>query len=159
MSHGPFHIEVAERPGRLFVLHEDLHEVRRIYLDGRDFPEGIEYAGLAMGYSIGHWEGSSLVVETRGLKRTVWDAGGMPISSEATVTERWYLDDEGRLHVEFSMLDPVYYHRPVEMHTLRESQPDDVEVMEYSCDPHAFYRSLQLEGRLDEYWGRGSSRR
>ena len=51
MSHGPFHIEVAERPGRLFVLHEDLHEVRRIYLDGRDFPEGIEYAGLAMGFS------------------------------------------------------------------------------------------------------------
>jgi len=158
MSHGPFSIEVAERAGRIIVLHEDLHEVRRIYLDGRDFPEGIEDASLAMGYSIGRWEGSTLVVESRGLKRTVWDAGGMPISSGATVTERWYLGDEGHLHVEFRMLDPVNYHRPVEMHTVRRKRPDDEEIMEYSCDPHAFYRSLQLEGRLDEYWGRSGSR-
>jgi hypothetical protein len=112
-----------------------------------------------MGYSIGHWEGSTLVVETRGLKRTVWDAGGMPISSGARVTERWYLDDTDQLHVEFSMLDPVNYERPVQMHTLRQRRPDDVQIMEYSCDPHAFYRGLQLEGRLDEYWQRSGNRR
>ncbi|MBH98011.1 MAG: hypothetical protein CMM56_06110 [Rhodospirillaceae bacterium] len=159
MSHGPFSIEVVKGQGRLIVLHEDLHEVRRIYLDGRDFPEEIDDANLAMGYSIGHWEGSTLVVESRGLKRTVWDAGGMPISSGARVTERWYLDSTGQLHVEFSLYDPVNYHRPAEMHTLRQKQPDDAEIMEYSCDPHAFYRSLQLEGRLEEYWGRSINRR
>ena len=159
LSHGPFSIEVVERSGRLFVLHEDLHEVRRIYLDDRDFPVGIDDASLAMGYSIGHWEGSTLVVESRGLKRTVWDAGGMPISAGSRVTERWYLDGTGQLHVEFQLTDPVNYHRPVEMHTVRQKRPDGVEVMEYSCDPHAFYRSLQLEGRLDEYWGRSSNRR
>ena len=60
---------------------------------------------------------------------------------------------------EFSMLDPVNYHRAVEMHTLRLKQPADVDPREYSCDPHAFYRSLQLEGRLDEYWGRSGNRR
>ena len=159
LSHGPFSIEVVERSGRLFVLHEDLHEVRRIYLDGRDFPVGIDDSSLAMGYSIGHWEGSTLVVESRGLKRTVWDAGGMPISAGSRVTERWYLDGTNQLHVEFQLMDPVNYHRPVEMHTVRQKQPDNVEIMEYSCDPHAFYRSLQLEGRLDEYWGRSSNRR
>ena len=159
LSHGPFSIEVVERSGRLFVLHEDLHEVRRIYLDGRDFPVGIDDASLAMGYSIGHWEGSTLVVESRGLKRTVWDAGGMPISAGSRVTARWYLDGTDQLHVEFQLMDPVNYHRPVEMHTVRQKQPDNVEIMEYSCDPHAFYRSLQLEGRLDEYWGRSSNRR
>ncbi len=159
MNHGPFGIEVAEREGRIIVLHEDLHEVRRIYVDDRDFPEGIEDASLAMGYSIGHWEGSTLVVETRGLKRTVWDAGGMPISSGATVTERWYLDDTGQLHIEFSTLDSVNYHRPVLMHTVRTKQPDDVEISEYSCDPHAFYRSLQLGGRMNDYWGRSGNRR
>ena len=159
MSHGPFHIEVVQGAGRLFVLHEDLHEVRRIYLDGRDFPPDIEAADLAMGYSIGRWEGSTLVVESRGLKRTVWDAGGMPISAGASVTERWYLDDEGQLHVEFRLLDPVNYHRPAQMHTVRQKLPDDAAIQEYSCDPHAFYRSLQLEGRLDEYWGRSGNRR
>ena len=159
MSHGPFSIEVVERQGRLFVLHEDLNEIRRIYLDGRDFPEAIDDASLAMGYSIGRWEGSTLIVESRGLKRTVWDAGGMPISSGARVIERWYLDSTGQLHVEFSMTDPVNYHRPVKMHTLRQKSPDNAEISEYSCDPHAFYRSLQLEDRLDEYWGRSINRR
>ena len=158
MSHGPFDIEVVEREGRIIVLHEDLHEVRRIFLDGRGFPEGIEDANLAMGYSLGHWEGATLVVESRGLKPSVWDASGMPISPGAVVTERWYLDDSAQLHIEFSLQDPVNYHRPVLMHQIRPRMPADAAVDEYSCDPHAFYRSLQLEGRLDEYWGRSRNR-
>ncbi len=158
MSHGPFHIEVVSMPNKIIVLHEDLHEVRRIYTDGRDFPADIEYANLAMGFSIGRWEGSTLVVESRGLKPSVWDAAGMPISSDAVVTERWYVDDAGELHVEFSLDDPVNYHRPVEMHGVRSPLPPSTLIPEYSCDPHAFYRSLQLEGRLDEYWSRGANR-
>lgn len=158
MSHGPFHIEVVSLPNKIIVLHEDLHEVRRIYTDGRDFPEDIEYANLAMGFSIGHWEGSTLVVESRGLKPSVWDAAGMPISPDAVVTERWYIDDAGELHVEFSLDDPVNYHRAVEMHGVRTLQPPGTLIPEYSCDPHAFYRSLQLEDRLEEYWSRGANR-
>ena len=158
MSHGPFEIELLEREGRIVLLHEDLHEVRRIHTDGRDFPEGIEDASLAMGYSIGHWEGATLVVESRGLKKTVWDAAGMPVSSGAVVTERWYLDDTGQLHIEVSMQDPVNYYRPVLMHQVRLRLPNDTEIDEYSCDPHPFYRSLQLEGRLEEYWGRSPNR-
>ena len=83
----------------------------------------------------------------------------MPTSSGAIVTEHWYLDDIGQLHVEFSLDDPVNYTRPVLMHTVRTKQPIDVDILEYSCDPHAFYRSLQLEGRLEEYWGRSTNRR
>jgi hypothetical protein len=158
MSHGPFHIEIVEREGRIIVLHEDLHEVRRIYTDGRDFPEGIEDAWLAMGYSIGHWEGSSLVIETRGLKPSVWDASGMPISPAAVVTERWSFDDAGQMHIEFSLDDPINYNRPVLMHQARPRRPDNTEISEYSCDPHPFYRSLLLEGRLEEYWGRSRNR-
>ena len=158
MNHGPFHIEVVSLPNKIIVLHEDLREVRRIYTDGRDFPEDIEYAYLAMGVSVGRWEGSTLVVETRGLKPSVWDASGMPISSDAVVTERWYIDDTGELHIEFSLDDPVNYRRPVEMHTVRDQLPNDAAVPEYSCDPHAFYRSLQLEDRLEEYWSRGANR-
>ncbi|MFL2547060.1 MAG: hypothetical protein ACJ0SL_06825 [Candidatus Rariloculaceae bacterium] len=158
MSHGPFHIEIIAREDRTIVLHEDLHEVRRIYTDGREFPEGIEDAWLAMGYSIGHWEGSTFVIETRGLKKTVWDASGMPISVAAVVTERWSFDDEGQMHIEFSLDDPVNYNRPVMMHQARQRQPDDTYISEYSCDPHPFYRSLLLEGRLEEYWGRSQNR-
>lgn len=158
MSHGPFDLEILQGQGRIVVLHEDLHEVRRIYSDGRDFPEGIENAGYAMGFSIGHWEGSTFVSETRGLKRTVWDAAGMPISPGATVTERWSLDNTGRLHIEISMDDPENYHRPVLMHLVRSKQPANAVVDEYACDPHGFYRGLQISDQLEEYWGRSRNR-
>lgn len=158
MSHGPFDIEVLEGDGRIVVIHEDLHEVRRIYTDGRTFPAGIENAGLAMGFSIGHWEGSTFVIETRGLKQTVWDAAGMPVSPGATVTERWYRDESGRLHIEISMDDPENYHRPVLMHLVRSKQPADTVVPEYACDPHGFYRGLDISGQLEKYWGRSQNR-
>jgi len=158
MSHGPFDLEILQGDGRIVVLHEDLHEVRRIYTDGRDFPEGIEDAGFAMGFSIGHWEGSTFVSETRGLKRTVWDASGMPISPGAIVTERLDLDETGRLHIQISMTDPVNYNRPVLMHLVRSKQPADTVVNEYACDPHGFYRGLEISGQLEEYWGRSRNR-
>ncbi len=154
MSLGPFKIEVLEREGRIIVLHEDMHEVRRIYMDGRSFPEGIDDANLSMGYSIGYWEGSTLVLETRGLKSATWDAAGMPISSAAVIDERWYLDETDQLHIEYSVSDPLYYNRPILMHQVRPREPDDTHIFEYSCDPHAFYRSLQLEGRWEQYWER-----
>jgi len=157
MSHGPFDIEVLDAGNRIVLLYEDMNEVRRVYLD-RGFPADVEDMDLSMGYAVGHWEGSTLVIETRGLKKSVWDAPGMPISSTAVFTERWYLDDEGRLHIEFSMDDPVNYHRPALMHQVRTKQSDDYEVPSYSCDPHPFYRGLDLEGRLEEYWGRSRNR-
>ena len=158
MSHGPFVIEIVEDRGRIFILHEDLHEVRRIYMDGRPFPDGIDDAQSSMGYSLGRWEGSTLVVETRGLKKAVWDAAGMPFNAGAVVTQRWYLEGDESLHIEFSLSDPINYHRPILMHQVRQRLPDDSEIGEYSCDPHAFYRGLQLDGRLEEYWGRSGNR-
>ena len=157
MSHGPFDVEVLDADNRIVMLYEDMHEVRRVYLD-RDFPEGVETLNQSMGYSVGHWEDSTLVVVTRGLKRSVWDAPGMPISPEAVFTERWYLDEVGILHIEFSMNDPENYHRPVLMHQIRTKQSNDSEVAPYACDPHPFYRGLDIEGRLEEYWGRSGYR-
>jgi len=157
MSHGPFDIEVLDVGNRIVMLHQDMNEVRRIFLD-RDFPDGVVSMNRSMGYSIGHWEGSTLVIGTRGLKRGVWDAPGMPVSADAEFTERWYLDDEGALHIEWSMTDPENYHRPALMHQVRYRQPDDKEIPPYACDPHSFYRSLDIEGRLDDYWGRSRNR-
>jgi len=122
MEDGPFGYEIVQRDDRIVILYEYFHEVRRIWMDGRDFPEDIENAYLTMGYSIGHWEGSTLVVETRGMKPTVWDAAGMPTSPSpsATVTERKYLDDDGRLHTDYTLHDPVNFDQPVYRHAYRE---------------------------------------
>jgi len=157
MEDGPFGYEILQRDDHILILYEYFHEVRRIWMDGRAFPEDIANAYLTMGYSIGHWEGSTLVIETRGMKPTVWDASGMPVSTSAVVIERKYLDAEHRLHTDYTLRDPSNYIRPVYRHAYRELG-DDVELNESSCDPHSFYRSLDLEDRLEDYWGRSGNR-
>ncbi|HEY7671869.1 MAG TPA: hypothetical protein VIC71_06610, partial [Gammaproteobacteria bacterium] len=47
-------IEIIHSPNRLTILTELDMQLRRIYMDGREFPEG--YVTSRMGYSIGHWE-------------------------------------------------------------------------------------------------------
>ncbi|MBT5031465.1 MAG: hypothetical protein HOM55_04115 [Proteobacteria bacterium] len=148
---GPFNYEIIDQGDYLLILYEYFDETRRIWVDGRSFPEDIEYAYLTMGYSIGHWEGSTLVVETRGMKPTIWDAAGMPVSASGVLIERKYLDEADRLHTDYVLNDPANYTRPVYRHAYRVQRPG-AGLEEYACDPHTFYRSLQLEGRLEEYW-------
>lgn len=148
---GPMDYEIIDRGDHILILYQYFGESRRIWMDGRPFPDGIEEAYLPMGYSIGHWEGSMLVVETRGMKPTVWDAAGMPVSASAVLIERKYLDEAGRLHTDYELNDPANYERPVYRNAYRERSPE-TGLGKYACDPHAFYRSLDLEGKLEEYW-------
>src|SRR5690606_15353842 len=154
----PFAKEIIQQDDRITILYEDMHEIRRIYLD-RAFPEDVDELGESLGYSVGHWEGATLVVETRGLKEALWHrAGGEPISSEARVVEYYYIGEDGNLHVELTLHDPVNYLRPPQRHTIFASAPD-YEFTYYSCDPDAFYRGLYLENRLDHYYQRSRYRR
>lgn len=155
---GPFPIEIIRREDHFLFLFQYFGELQRIYMDGRDFPDDVQSMDAPMGYSIGRWEESTLVVETRGLKKAVWDARGMPISSEARVVQRLYLDTHGNLHNEITLHDPINYERPVLRHAYWEYTPD-AKLQEYSCDPHAFYRAMDIESRLQEYWTRSKTRR
>lgn len=148
---GPFAKEIIQREDRITILYEDMHEVRRIYTDGREFPDNADNLYASLGYSIGHWEGSTLVVETRGLKPSVWHRTGTPISAESTVTEYMYVGDDGNLHVELELEDPVNYERPPLRHTVWAQAPD-YEFTHYACDPHAFYKDLRLQGELEAYF-------
>jgi hypothetical protein len=155
---GPFAKEIIQQDGKVTILYEDMHEIRRVYLDA-DFPDDVDYLGEALGYSIGHWEGSTLVVETRGLKEALWHrAGGEPISAAARVTEYIYLGEDGNLHIELTLDDPANYNRPPQRHTVLSRAPD-YRFNYYSCDPDAFYRGLYLEGLLDLYYERSRYRR
>jgi hypothetical protein len=82
----------------------------------------------------------------------------MPYTSAAVVNERWSLDDSGQLHIEITLDDPANFERPVRMHLVRERPAEGFELGPYSCDPHGFYRGLEFEGRLEEYWGRSGNR-
>lgn len=162
VSGGPFSKEVLQPSldpnERITFLYEDMHSIRRIWMDGREFPEDVMDLYSSMGYSIGHWDGSTLVIETKGLKDAIWHRSGTPTSYEATITEHIYKVDDDTIWVDMILEDPANYERPL-LRTTVWTARHDYEIAEYACDPHAFYRALQIDGRLDDYWERAEYRR
>jgi hypothetical protein len=70
----PYAEQIVQTPNRVTFISEFNHVIRRIYLD-RPMPEKI--APSYNGYSVGHWEGNMLVVETRGLRSFRMMGGGL----------------------------------------------------------------------------------
>ena len=130
--------------------------VRRIYLDGRDVPA--DQTPTDLGYSVGHWEGSTLVVETTGLTPNFMSHGN-PYSANTRFVERFSLDGEGLLHREAEVHDPQNYARPLLSQYIRSRRPATTIVTRVGCDPYGFFRSLAVQERLDEWWSRSAFRR
>jgi hypothetical protein len=111
-------MEVVVTPDTTYILIEHIHDNRRIYTDGRDFPAQLMADDPQFtGYSIGKWldeDGDgrydTLVVETRGMKGPrVYDASGIPLhaDNETIVKERIHLDkaNPNLLHDEITTID------------------------------------------------------
>ena len=70
----------------------------------------------SVGTSIGHWEGNTLVVETRGFQDDLWlDDYGDPGSEHMMLTERFTKQPNGSLRIEATLNDPVNYVGPIRM--------------------------------------------
>jgi hypothetical protein len=152
VSGWPYPLEIVQNDTQVTILYESFHEVRRIYLDGRDLADDL--ANRAMGYSRGRWEGSTLVVETDRLTANHVDLAGQPLSANARVVERMSLSDDGRmLRSEMTVFDPENYRRPVTRHRSWRKTPETT-ILDYDCDPYPFFRGLEIEGTLDLYWQR-----
>lgn len=157
VSGWPYPLEILQNDDQLTILYESFHEVRRIFLDGRDFP--IDQPHRAMGYSIGRWDGATLVVETRQLTEAFVDLNGQPLSEDARVIERMSLSDDGQsMRSEMTIYDSENYRRQLVRHRQWRKTPDTV-ILEYDCDPYPFFRGLELEGTLQQYWDRMRQRR
>ncbi len=139
-----------------FVMGADF--VRRIYLDGREYPKNREVTD--MGFSQGSWKGSTLEVITTQIKPSFFRAGhGNPISGDAYTREYFYLDEDGYLHRDMWVHDPQNYTRPPYMpRVLDKSFAADV-ITKMGCDPYSYFRQLHMEGELEEYFGRSEFRR
>ena len=72
-------------------------------------------------------------------------------AQNADFAGKWVLALDSGRNTDYVLGDPANYERPVYRHAYRERSPESG-LDWYACDPHAFYRSLDLEGRLDEYW-------
>jgi hypothetical protein len=86
---------------------------REIWTDGRKMPKVEDYGPRFNGYSVGKWEGDTLVVTTVGLDDRQWvDAFGFPVSDQAVLEERYSRPSPNRLRLEMTLTDPVNYTRP-----------------------------------------------
>ena len=66
-----------------------------------------------MGFSVGHWEGDTLVVESTGFKDTTWlDMGGHPHTEALRITERFQRRDFGHMDLRVTIDDPKAYAKP-----------------------------------------------
>lgn len=127
----PLPFKIYQTANSTAILYEYNMEYRQIFSDGRTAPKDPNPNWL--GYSVGSWEGDTLVVETTGLKDATWlDLFGHPASDALHVIERFHRRDTGHMDLEITMTDSKAYTRPwvIELH------PElvvDAEIMEWVC--------------------------
>ena len=100
--------KIFQTPGELVILHEFNASYRQIFFDGRKLPD--DMLPTWNGYSVAHWEGGTLVVESAGYRDDSWlDTAGNFFSSEARVTERIRRPTFGSLDVDVTVNDPKVF--------------------------------------------------
>jgi hypothetical protein len=100
-------------------------------MDGRSLPKDPNPSW--MGYSIGHWDGDTLVVESAGFVDNNWlDNNGHPGTESMHLTERFHRRDFGHIDLEVTVDDPKAYTKPWTVHL--PMTMEDTELIEYVCD-------------------------
>jgi hypothetical protein len=122
---------IVQSSERLVMLYEHDASYRQIFLDGRSWPMDMQPAWN--GYSVGRWEGETLVVATTGFPDGLWlDAAGNPLTDAARITERYRRPAFGRLDVEVTVDDPKAYTVPWTVHLNQQFVPD-TELIDAIC--------------------------
>jgi hypothetical protein len=92
---------------------EEFDQVRTIHMDSAQNPS--EVPRSPMGYSVGRWEGDTLLVETTRLNARYFNRHGIPQSQDARIDERFTVDAAmGKLHYVLTVTDPVNLTEPFE---------------------------------------------
>ena len=116
----------------IVFLFEAYHYYRQIFTDKRPMPVDPEPSWF--GYSVGKWEGATLVVDTVGLKEATWlDVAGHPHSDALHVVERFRRPDFGHMEVEVTVGDPKAYKKPWTVRIGWELLPD-TDLLDWVCE-------------------------
>jgi hypothetical protein len=130
-------IAMIQLPTAIFVTHAFTNSFRVIYLDGRKFTDPDTAIYSYNGESIGHWEGKTLVVQTKYVEPNEhYIDAGIPISDQFELTERFSLLDKGEtMQVEFIMTDPKMW-KGEWRSTKRWIRKDHSDIPEVECLPN-----------------------
>jgi len=104
-------MKIVQTPSLIVLLYETSANstFRQIFLDGRPLPKDPQPTWL--GYSVGRWEGNTLVAQTTGFNGRAWldTRRGRPQSEDARVTERFTRRDFGHMTLEITIDDPKVF--------------------------------------------------
>ena len=126
-------IKMVQTPKLIVILNPDL-TYRQIYMDGRALETAPNPSW--MGYSVGRWEGDTLVVDSFGFNDRTWlDHDGHPHTEALRMTEKYRRRDLGNLDVEITLSDPGAYTKPWTV-AVRAELAADTEMIEFVCNDH-----------------------
>jgi len=129
---GGYPVKIVQTPNLAVLLYEYQTIFRQVFMDGRALPE--DPNPTWMGYSVGRWDGDTLVVTTASYNdRTSLDLGGHPHSESLRVTERFHRTSFGHIDLQVTLDDPKAYKRswtlPVGLDLVT-----DGDLIEYVCE-------------------------
>jgi len=124
-------VKFVQTKNLLLLLYEGA-PTRQVFLDGRPLPK--DPSPTWMGYSVGHFEGDTLVIDTIGYNDRTWlDITGHPHTEALHVVERFTRLNTGAMKLEMTFDDPKTYSRPWTINVDIGLAPD-TELLEFVCN-------------------------
>jgi len=123
--------KMVQTPDVTVIIYEANSGLRQIFTDGRTLPKDPQ--PWWYGYSVGHWEGDTLVVESSGYRDLGWlDVEGSTLTESGKTIERFRRPDFGHLEIEITIDDPKAYTKPWTV-TVHQRIMADTELIEFVC--------------------------
>jgi hypothetical protein len=139
--------KIIQTPSMLVMLFDNL-TYRQVFIDGR--PLETDPNPAWMGYSVGHWDGDALVIQSAGFNDRTWlDNDGHPHTEALRVTERLRRPDFGHLELERTLEDPKALANPLVI-PIKFELDADTEMIEYVCAENERDRSHLVGKATDD---------
>jgi hypothetical protein len=125
--------KIVQTPNVTMIVYEANFGLRQIFTDGRSLPPD-DANPTWEGYSIGRWEGDTLVVQSSGFRDGGWlDVNGSPFTDKLKLTERFTRVNYGTLRIDITVDDPKAYTKPWTVRITQRLTPED-EMIEFVCN-------------------------
>jgi hypothetical protein len=138
--------KIVQTPSLIVILYEANYGLRYIYTDGRRLPPQGEPQPWWYGYSVGRWDGDTLIVETNNVRGAEtgpfdgWlDVRGSPYSEQARFTEKFRRPVFGKLEIDVTVEDAKAYTKPFTVRINQRFVPDE-EPIEFVCNENQQFR-------------------
>jgi len=127
----PEPFKIMHTPGVIVMLYEVETTFRQIFIDGRKLPA--DMSPTWQGYSVGRWDGDTLVIDSAGFNDRSWlDARGTPRSTDMRIEERFRRRDYGHIDLTVTITDPQIFTKPITFSVVEELLPD-TDLLEHYC--------------------------